>query len=128
MDWVWLLRIGVILFAGALGGIANAILVDGGFKETFKHSLSNGQQILLLGWKGNVLIGALAALIFWGTYGNIDMIEGKEMLRQGIGAIIAGFAGGKLFAQEAERRMFAASKADLAGALKQLTPKSERDK
>jgi len=126
MDWV--LKIAVILFAGATGGVANATLVDGGFKKGFRETLSNGQQIILLGWKGNVFIGAIAALIFWVTYGNIDMVEGKEMLRQGVGAIVAGFAGGKLFTQEVERRIFAASKADLAEALKQLTPKSEKEK
>ncbi|MBI2180443.1 MAG: hypothetical protein HYU31_06450, partial [Deltaproteobacteria bacterium] len=73
MDWV--LKIAVILFAGATGGVANAILVDGGFKKGFRETLSNGQQIILLGWKGNVFIGAIAALIFWVTYGNIDMVE-----------------------------------------------------
>jgi len=109
-----------------MGGVANAILVDGGFKKGFRETLSNGQQILLLGWKGNVFIGAIAALIFWVTYGNIDMIEGKEMLRQGVGAIIAGFAGGKLFTHEVERRIFAASKGDLTDAFKELSkPKAE---
>jgi hypothetical protein len=117
----WLLKIGVILLAGAIGGVVNAILMDGGFKKGFRETLSNGQQILLPGWKGNVFIGAVAALIFWVTYGNMKVVDFEEMLRQGIGAIIAGFAGGKLFTQEAEKRMFAASKDDLVVALKRLS-------
>ena len=43
MDWPS--KIGVILFAGAIGGLLNAIVIDGGFKKGYKETLSNGQQI-----------------------------------------------------------------------------------
>jgi hypothetical protein len=60
MDW-WLIKIGLILVGGSIGGLANAILVDGGFKNGYKETLSNGQQIRRPGWLGNVFIGMIAA-------------------------------------------------------------------
>jgi hypothetical protein len=54
-------------------------------------------------------------------------VEGiDQLLQQFVGSIIAGVGGGRLITGEADKRILAASKADLTEALKEaLKPKSE---
>ena len=121
MDWPS--KIGVILIAGAIGGLLNAIVIDGGFKKGYKETLSNGQQIRRPGWIGNVFIGMIAGLFFWVLYGNMKIVEVDEILRQIVGSIAAGVGGGRLITGEADKRILAASKDELIGALQQQASK-----
>ena len=58
----------VIVGAGAVGGVVNALLSsNNGFGIQWPKEATGG--ILQLGVLGNVLLGAFAALITWGLYG-----------------------------------------------------------
>jgi hypothetical protein len=119
MGWWWVIKIALILIAGAVGGLANAILIDGGFKKGYRETLGNGQQIWRPGWSGNVFIGMIAGFIFWVLYGNMKITEIAELLQQLVGSVIAGVGGGRLITGEADKRILAASKDELTDALRE---------
>src|SRR5438552_3140303 len=64
---MWLLLL-YIAFAGALGGVVNALVTDKGFYLPSKEQV-DAITIYKPGWIGNVLLGAIAAAISWGLYG-----------------------------------------------------------
>ena len=107
-----------IILAGAIGGLANALLVDDGFKSGFKETLSNGQKIWRPGWIGNVFIGSVAGFMMWVLYGNLNLAEGQEILKACVGSLIAGIGGGRIITGEVDRRLLSASKNNLTDALK----------
>jgi hypothetical protein len=49
--------------SGALGGLLNAYLQDGGFKLPGFQVLTDGQRIFRPGFLGNVLVGLAAAVV-----------------------------------------------------------------
>ena len=59
---------GVVVIAGALGGVINALMTDSGFILPGRYN-EGGKKIWKPGALGNVAIGAAAALITWGLYG-----------------------------------------------------------
>jgi hypothetical protein len=67
MDTIWWIILAV-LGAGAVGGLANALLSDNGFILP-KYETTGGAGILRIGVLGNMFIGALAAGVSWGLYG-----------------------------------------------------------
>ena len=114
----WWIGIPLVLLAGAIGGLANALLVDDGLKSGYVQTLPSGQKIRRLGWLGNTFIGIVAGFIMWVLYGNLNLAEGPEILRAFVGSLIAGVGGGRIITGELNKRTFAASKDQLTDALK----------
>jgi hypothetical protein len=54
--------------SGALGGIINALTSDNGFIVPREETIDN-VKIVRPGFAGNILIGAIAAFVYWGFYG-----------------------------------------------------------
>ena len=67
--WGWESAI-FALIAGALGGVINALMTDNGFIFPQTTPAAGGGTIWRPGVIGNVVIGAIAALISWGLYGS----------------------------------------------------------
>lgn len=64
--WVLLLYIAL---AGAAGGLTNALLADAGLHMPQIETVDDGITVYRPGWIGHVLIGAVAAAVSWGLYG-----------------------------------------------------------
>jgi len=76
---IWLMML-YILIAGAAGGVVNALMTDNGFLLPKSEEVNDKTSIFRPGYLGNVLIGAIAALISWGLYGPLSAyyIAGTE--------------------------------------------------
>ena len=109
----------LIALAGAAGGLVNALLDKGGL--TLPAVLAvEGSSVLVPGFIGNVLVGAIAALISWCLYGPLadrSLIKSADPggatstrevslpLAALAGAILVGFSGGRWITAESERRL-----------------------
>lgn len=107
-----------IVLGGGIGGLANALLADGGFKGIHKETLPNGQNILLPGCIGNVFIGIVAGLMMWVIYGNLNLADERDLLRAVVGAFVAGAGGGRIITSEIDKRLLLAANGELAAAVK----------
>jgi hypothetical protein len=113
-------RILLIVFgAGGLGGLLNAFLTGPGV--ALPHFVVvEGSKVLVPGFLGNILVGAVAALISYGLYGplaNIALVRGgpstdRTPLPSGpltlaacAGAIVVGFSGGRWMTAEADKQL-----------------------
>jgi len=63
-----LLCVGIVLFAGIVGGLVNAQLSGNGFIWP-RYQDRDGMKILRPGVLGNCLMSAVAAFVSWGLYG-----------------------------------------------------------
>jgi hypothetical protein len=63
-----LISLGAILLSGAVGGTINALISDNGFITPREETIGN-VRIIRPGFAGNILIGAVAAFIYWGFNG-----------------------------------------------------------
>jgi hypothetical protein len=117
---VWAM-LGVIAGAGAIGGIANALL--GNNSGIVIPKVSNG--ILQLGVIGNVLLGAFAAIITWGLYGPLKdaVLLGSEPIGQlpanltvtaVVGAALAGAGGARVVSNELDKRFYKSAATEAA--------------
>jgi hypothetical protein len=98
--------------AGCVGGFANAVL--SGQLELPKRDAKAG--VYRPGWIGDVVVGGIAALVFWGLYGPYS---GAVLLGPGdpdgpavilrvselFGALLTGVGGGRLLTAEVEKRI-----------------------
>jgi|SRR6516225_2844439 hypothetical protein len=55
-------------FAGALGGILNALTTDNGFVFPKFATISDDARIWRPGALGNLIVGAIAAVVSWALY------------------------------------------------------------
>jgi hypothetical protein len=93
-----------VLACGALGGLVNALLAGG------LHLPHLEENIYSPGWIGNVLIGAIAAFVFWALYGptvNIAVIgttapnvPAAFTIAQLAGFIVIGIGGARILCGE----------------------------
>src|ERR1700757_4702100 len=68
MDWKWCLLL--VASAGAVGGLLNAFFADHGLKRpSFLHG------IWCPGAVGNVVVGAISAVVSWALYGSGAGVE-----------------------------------------------------
>jgi len=105
--------------AGALGGLANALLSGTGF--VLPHfELVAGSHVLAPGFVGSAFIGGIAAFISYGLYGpfsNLAVVKGGQGQPQDgtsssaqltlaalAGAILVGFSGGRWMTTEADKQ------------------------
>lgn len=119
---IWII-FGIVFLAGGIGGIVNALLTDNGFMLPKKAS-ADGNYIWRPGIIGNVLIGAVAAIISWGLYGpfaNFDILKkpvaGDPTLSVAafVGAILVGVGGAKWLSNEVDKKLLKATAAAAAG-------------
>lgn len=93
-----MIAVGVILIAGAVGGVFNSIIIDQGFK-TGGRETKDGQSVWKLGFSSNILSGAFAAFVSWGLYGPLnsaDLFKENAVqltLSTICGAALIGFSG-----------------------------------
>ncbi|MDP3774017.1 MAG: hypothetical protein Q8Q85_07080 [Gemmatimonadales bacterium] len=108
----WLILL-IIFVAGCIGGITNAAIAG----ELRLPYTDPEARVYRPGWVGNVLIGGIAALVFWGLYGPmaaavlmgpIDPAAPQPLLRVSelFAALLTGIGGGRLLTAEVERRVF----------------------
>jgi hypothetical protein len=112
---------GIILcvsLLGAVGGLVNCII------HGFEPPVWKGPSVRL-GWFGNLVTGASAALVIWGIYGPLasyDLISGKETeihctVAQLLGSLIVGLSGGSILTLIAQTRVDHITKEVLGKAL-----------
>jgi len=116
--------VGVIAGAGAVGGIVNAVLNSGnGYSIQLPRAGSN--EVLQLGILGNLLLGAVAALVTWGLYGPLKdsvllgsvpagQLAADLTVTAVIGAILAGAGGARVISNELDKKMLRSAGAGAA--------------
>jgi hypothetical protein len=127
---IWLM-LGLIFLAGAVGGTVNAFMTDNGFLLPKAEETANGATVLRPGYLGNVLIGAIAALVSWGLYGPLGafLIAGTDealkanvspdkvglSLASFVGALLVGIGGARWLSSEVDKNLLRATAAQAAG-------------
>lgn len=111
---LWLILI--VMLAGGLGGVVNALLSDNGFILP-KSAETNDGRIVRPGFLGNILIGGTAAAISWGLYGpfsayplfgdtSTDTSEPIFLtLSALVGAVLVGVAGARWLTNEVDKTL-----------------------
>jgi hypothetical protein len=104
----------VVVIAGALGGIINALMSDSGFILPGRYD-EGGHMIWKPGALGNMLLGAAAAFISWGLYGPfteyilIPLSDQKTTvtltLSALVGAFLVGIGGARVITSEVEKNV-----------------------
>src|SRR6266496_5141771 len=110
---------------GAIGGIVNSA-ISGEFNYP---RLDPAAKVWRPGWIGNVLVGAVAALVVWGVYGPLasyDLVTGTKIelhltVAQLLTSLVVGLSGGKILTLMAEKQAATISKDQLAATLSALT-------
>jgi hypothetical protein len=100
----------LVVVAGAVGGLINALLTDKGFVLP-----SREHDILCPGAIANVLIGAVSALVSWSFYGSgasIDLAQASQRMQISLrltalaGACLVGVAGARWITSRVDERFF----------------------
>ncbi|MFA4966430.1 MAG: hypothetical protein WC709_12475 [Thermoleophilia bacterium] len=113
-----------VALAGAVGGVVNALLSDGGFRMPGRERATNA-TILRPGWIGNVLVGAVAAAVSWGLYGPLAAyyVAGTSealaantepetiglALSSLVGAVLIGVGGARWLTNEVDKNLLKAT-------------------
>lgn len=99
-----------IFIAGALGGVFNALLADNGWLFPRKVTTERG-TIMQPGFIGNILSGAVAAVISWGLYSPIASVPLTQIPTNSLtpaaicGAMLVGVAGAHWLTNEVDKRL-----------------------
>jgi hypothetical protein len=108
-----------LLFAGcgAVGGLVNALLAGD------LHLPHREGNVYSPGWIGNVVIGAVAALVTWGLYGPLAKagVVGYATvpaISELAGAILTGIGGGRILSNEVEKKALVKAKDELTETLR----------
>jgi hypothetical protein len=105
---------GIIVLAGILGGVINALLSDSGFILPGSDEVE-GKRIWKPGVLGNMVFGAAAAFISWGLYGPFSQYvlippsttadnSAYLALETLVGALLVGIGGSRVITSELEKR------------------------
>lgn len=65
--------LGIVIVAGAVGGMVNCLINDKGFQLPQVVAL-DGSSILVPGFIGNIITGAIAAGVSWALYGPLRRV------------------------------------------------------
>jgi hypothetical protein len=104
--------IGLVVAAGLVGGVFNALVTAGGFELPRIEKLP-GHKTFVPGFIGNILMGAFVAIVLAVLYGPLgDVLVSNSgaasaiplTLRSFGGAALSGFGGARLLSQEVDRR------------------------
>jgi hypothetical protein len=128
---MWLMLFYVAI-AGAVGGVVNALMTDNGFILPKREEVEGKTTILRPGYLGNILIGAVGAVVSWGLYGPLSsaLVAGTEealkananpdqiglSLASLVGAVLVGVAGARWLTNEVDKSLLRAAAAQAAGA------------
>lgn len=110
-----------IFVAGAIGGVLNALITDNGFILPSPERI-NGIRIVRPGFIGNILIGAVAAVVSWGFYGPLAGVNILDSQKFSLtpstftGAILVGVAGAKWLTNEVDKSLLRAAASQAANA------------
>jgi heme/copper-type cytochrome/quinol oxidase subunit 1 len=118
---VWVIAL-IVLVCGGVGGFVNALLA-GDLRLPRRDA-----DMYSPGWIGNVIIGAVAALVFWGIYGPMakvavigpDTNEATKAIftiSELAGSVVTGIGGGRILSSEVEKRALTKMKESLTDAL-----------
>lgn len=125
---MWLMLLYVFL-AGAVGGIINALMTDNGFSMPKREKADGKTTILRPGYLGNVVVGAVGAVVSWGLYGPLGSVliagtheaigandSGKIGLTLSslVGAVMIGVAGARWLTNEVDKDMLKAAASQAA--------------
>lgn len=102
----------IVMVAGGIGGLVNSLILDKGL--TLPHTVpkGDGTSLLLPGFIGNVLIGAVAAGVSWSLYSTPQQfalsINASSTLVALGGAVLVGMAGAGWLTNTLEKNVFRA--------------------
>ena len=113
----------LVLACGGLGGLVNALLAGD------LHLPHREANIYSPGWIGNVVVGAVAALVFWGLYGSMARVAIIGTTAPGVpvaftiaelaGSVVTGIGGGRILSSEVEKKALAKTTTALTKTLRQ---------
>jgi hypothetical protein len=119
---IWTIAL-VVSLCGAVGGFVNSLLA-GNLHLPHRED----DTLYSPGWIGNVVVGAVAALVFWGLYGPLSKVavigEGGSATKSVLtiaevaGSIVTGIGGGRILSNEVEKKALTKMKDELTGALR----------
>jgi hypothetical protein len=128
---IWIMFF-VVLVAGAVGGAVNALMTDNGFLRPKMEKVDEKTGIFRPGYLGNVLVGAVAAVVSWGLYGPLSpyYIIGTDQalaanalpeavgltLASLVGAIMIGIGGARWLTSEVDKNLLRATASQAAAA------------
>lgn len=121
--------------AGLIGGLLNAYLAEKGFILPRYETLPDGQRIFRPGFMGNVLVGAVTAIVLTSLYSPIGNLRVGSALTETydltvgaiVGAFLNGLGGARLLTQEVDRRYDQMTRMSLArsmDAIVQIPPEA----
>jgi hypothetical protein len=115
--------VALVCACGGIGGLVNALLAGDLHLPHREGNLYNP------GWIGNVVIGAVAALVFWGLYGPMAKLaivgpasDGAKVIftvAELAGSVVTGIGGGRILSSEVEKKALAKMKDDLTNVLRE---------
>ena len=104
----------LVCVCGGIGGLVNALLAG---ELHLPHREGN---VYAPGWIGNVVIGAVAALVFWGLYGPMAKVAVIGQTAPGVqvaftvaetaGSVVTGIGGGRILSSEVEKKALTKTK------------------
>jgi hypothetical protein len=121
---IWLLGV-VVLAAGGVGGLVNALMTDNGFPLPRRSVTKDGTVIVRPGFLTNALVGGIAALVSWGLYGPLSVYlligtsgalgSNREAAEIGLslasfaGAILIGIGGARWLSDQVDKALLRAT-------------------
>ncbi len=126
-----------IVGAGLIGGLLNAYFTEKGFILPRYETLPDGQKIFRPGFIGNVLVGAVTAVVLTSLYSPIGSLHLGSALTETydltvgalVGAFLNGLGGARLLTQEVDRRYDQMARSSLArsmDAIVRIPPEADR--
>ena len=122
---IWILLL-IIVGAGAIGGVVNALMTENGFVLPKEEKVDSG-IIVRPGFLGNVIIGGVAAGVSWGLYGPLanKIVFPPSPVTPGdtgialatlVGAVLVGVGGARWLTNEVDKKLLRAAATKAASA------------
>jgi hypothetical protein len=100
---VWL-AIVIIFGVGLVGGLANALMADKGFRLPKREG-----DLWIPGFLGSMFVSAITAVVLWGLYSVIgqEPVTGEYTLTlsEVMGGLVSGVGGARLLTAEVDKRV-----------------------
>jgi hypothetical protein len=114
---------------GAIGGIVNSAIAG----EFVLPHFDKSAKVWRPGWVGNVLIGAIAAVVVWGVYGpaasyDLASNEKREIhltVAQLISSLVVGLGGGHILTTMAQKHAEKVTMQTLVSAVKAASTETQ---
>ena len=111
----------MVFVAGAVGGLVNSLINDKGLLLPRKIERGDGTNILLPGFLGNMLTGAVAASVSWLLYGPLSQVPIGAALGTAVmvlstlgGAVLVGIVGSAWLTNAVNKNLFQAAASQAA--------------